>query len=180
MVPEIECTIAALRSVKNPRYLATERGYHGAFYCALRSALEAQGILSDKVILEMEYQKSSRHGTTQRPDIILHIPTEVSNLPVTENNFCVWALKRGAKRASALDDFWKLDEMCEELRYRLAVFVNIGASRTWLDVYSGPYRQRIHAMAYTGGKGEQIVHAYFENGTLRNENIPAEGGCQRY
>jgi hypothetical protein len=71
MLPEIEATIGAIRSVRNARYLATERGYQGAFYCTLRSELERMERLSAERILELEYQKTvGRHGTRQRPDIV--------------------------------------------------------------------------------------------------------------
>src|SRR5690349_21340233 len=93
----IDATISAIKNVRNPRFLATERGFHGAFYCALFSFLKKKGIITDRVILEMEYQKSTRHATKQRPDIILHIPREISGSKSTRtNNFAVWALKRRA------------------------------------------------------------------------------------
>jgi hypothetical protein len=44
----------------------------------------------------MEYQKSARQGLAQRPDIVFHIPAEVSGAAVTENNYEVWALKPAA------------------------------------------------------------------------------------
>jgi nucleoside-diphosphate-sugar epimerase len=45
--------------------------------------------------LEQEYQKgTSSHGTTQRPDIIIHVPVEHSGARITENNYVVYALKK--------------------------------------------------------------------------------------
>lgn len=48
--------------------------------------------MTNGAILEMEYQKSSRHGLGQRPDIVFHIPAEHSRESVQANNFAVWAL----------------------------------------------------------------------------------------
>jgi hypothetical protein len=167
-IPEVHGTIAAIKTVINPRYLATERGYQGAFYCALRSSLEQMGILSEKCILEMEYQKSAKHGISQRPDIVFHIPTEISRASVRKNNFAVWALKLNASTTDARDDFDKLDEMCGELRYSLAIFVNIASSTTHLKLYRGKYHERIHAFSFLDREGSQIQHSYFENGGIEN------------
>jgi len=144
----IAATRAAIASVRNARYLATERGYHGAFYCALRTELERQGLLSQERILEMEYQKSRmRHGVIQRPDIIFHIPTEISQQPAARNNFAVWALKFRGSKSAAIEDFRNLDEMCERLCYPLAFFVNIASNKTHLEAYTGRYSDRsIHSL----------------------------------
>jgi hypothetical protein len=170
MLPEIHATIEAIQQVRNPRFLATERGYHGAFYCALRSNMERQGLLSQKRILEMEYQKSwSRHSLSQRPDIVFHIPVEISGATRSENNFAVWALKFDASPTGAIEDFKKLDEMCLGLKYPLAIFVNVASRKTYLDLYRGKYPQRIHAVAAPGPKGSQMRYSFFENGRITNE-----------
>ena len=90
----VSATDQALRTVAVPRFLRTERGFQGRFYCALQEALERLGVLRNGHILEMEYQKSARHGMSQRPDIVLHIPAEDAGSDVRENNLAVWALKR--------------------------------------------------------------------------------------
>ncbi len=59
------------------------------------------------------------------PDIILHIPTEVSGVGVYENNFAVWALKREATKKGAIEDFKKLDKMFRDLSYPVGFFINI-------------------------------------------------------
>jgi len=144
----LEATILALRSVNHIRFFGTERGYQGRFFCALQTALDEQGILGDALILEMEYQKAeSRHDTRQRPDIILHIPTEVSGAPVEENNFAVWALKRRASVTEAREDFDKMDEMFELLHYPLGFFVNIDSNSHYLGHYAGSYADRLLAFA---------------------------------
>lgn len=93
----IRATEDAIRSVDAARFFQTERGFHGRFYCTLQHQLERAGLIANNAILEMEYQKSQRHGTSQRPDIVFHIPAEYSHALVTENNFAVWALKRRAR-----------------------------------------------------------------------------------
>src|SRR5213592_3558915 len=79
----IAATIAAAGAVNDLRFWKTERGFHGAFYYALWGVLLNLEVLNGHRILEMEYQKSARHGTSQRPDIILHIPAEFHDLHVT-------------------------------------------------------------------------------------------------
>jgi hypothetical protein len=120
----------------------------------------------------MEYQKSTRHDTSQRPDIVYHIPKEVSGASVWENNFAVWALKHSASAAGAEEDFGKLDEMCVRLRYPLIVFLNVCSSKTRLDSYQGNYHQRIHAFAIPGPKGSTLRYSYFKKGKIVTEYYP--------
>jgi hypothetical protein len=144
----VEATIDALRSVSHVRLFRSERGYQGRLFYALQAALDDHGILNDELILEMEYQKSpARHQIGQRPDIILHIPTETSGAAVYENNLAVWALKRRASEGEARDDFAKLNEMFERLRYPLGFFINIDSESHHLDCYTGHYADRILAFA---------------------------------
>lgn len=98
-------------------------------------------------MLEMEYQKSARHGTYQRPDVILYVPAEVRGADVRENNIAVWALKRRASIQDAADDFGKLNAMFEALRYSLGFFINIDAQHTRISTYAGNYPDRVHAIA---------------------------------
>ena len=137
----------ALRVATAPRFFRTERGYQGRFYCALQEALDARGLTGDGVILEMEYQKSARHDMTQRPDIVLHIPAEDSGQGVRANNFAVFALKWKASRADAVDDFNKLDEMCERLDYPLAIFINVASDQHHRDAYTGRFADRLQTYA---------------------------------
>ena len=105
----IEATICALKQVRNIRYFRSERGYQGEFFCGLNNALLEMGVLGGDLILEMEYQKvQEHHSMTQRPDIILHIPTEISQSAARENNIAVWALKRQANIKDSQADFDKL------------------------------------------------------------------------
>ncbi len=83
----------------------------------------------------MEYQKSFRHGMSQRPDIVLHVPAEDSGACVVDNNRAVWALKRHATQAGARADFEKLEEMFKRLRYPFGIFVNIDAKDGFASAY---------------------------------------------
>ena len=143
----IAATDEALRQVAEPRFLRTERGFQGQFYCALQRALEQRGLLAGGRILEIEYQKSARHRMAQRPDIVLHVPAEESGARVAENNFAVWAVKRRATSAQAKDDFAKLDQMFQELSYPLGIFVNVGASDHFASSYEGRFPDRVRAVA---------------------------------
>jgi len=143
----IAATEAAIRSVVEARFFQSERGFHGRFYCALQFELDHVGLIAGGAILEMEYQKSARHGLSQRPDIVFHIPTGHSNANVRTNNYAVWALKRQATVAKARDDFDKLDEMFRALEYPLGFFINIDATDPMREHYTGAYRTRLAAVA---------------------------------
>ena len=166
----LEATVEALRAVTQPRFFRSERGYQGRFYCALQEALDRRGVLEGGSILEMEYQKARRQQMTQRPDIILHIPAEESGAPVWDNNLAVFALKRKASPGrETLADFAKMEEMCDRLRYPLAVFINVDASVHHLGLYSGRFRDRVHAFAVSLDEDGTplITHAWLEGTTLR-------------
>ncbi len=139
----IESTISALTAITAPRFFKSERGYQGVFYCKLYEEFENRGLVNEDQIIEMEYQKSARHGLSQRPDIIFHIPVEHSSADIVENNFAVWALKPRANAAAAQEDFEKLDEMFEVLNYPLGFFVNINTEQHHLDLYKGNFKDRL-------------------------------------
>jgi hypothetical protein len=118
-------------------------------------------------MLEMEYQKRFRwHGTNQRPDIIFHIPKEISGEPCWKNNYAVWELKRAGSIKKAQGDFHKLDYMCGSLKYALAIFINVASHDTHLTHYNGRFRERIHAFAVPLSNTSKILHSYFENDVL--------------
>lgn len=171
----IEATISALKSIYNERLYKTERGFQGRFYCALQAELDIRNILTEVLILEMEYQKSTRHGTSQRPDIILHIPIEVSGAAVNENNYAVWALKLRANYTRAKDDFYKLNEMFRGLNYQNGFFINIDSENHHLvipthecenpytDLYLS-FRERLVAFAVQPGHRDASVKvAHWQN-----------------
>lgn len=164
----IEATLEAISKVRNPRYFCSERGYQGQFYCQLQSILEEQNIITADLILEMEYQKQvQNHHMTQRPDIILHIPSEVSGASSTENNFCVWALKRGTNSTGAREDFEKLNMMMEVLNYPVGIFINIDSGRHFLESYDLSYKNRIAAISVLLQDDVLLVNvATFQNDEL--------------
>jgi hypothetical protein len=153
----LDATREALFSVRNPRFYSNERGYQGRLYCLLQTELENRDLVNDDRIIEMEYQKSHRHGMAQRPDIVFHIPAEISGAGVRENNYAVWALKPAASAAVARSDFDKLDEMFEILNYPLGIFINIRSNNHHLDSYNGPYGNRLVAFAVSLINGEVLI-----------------------
>lgn len=149
----VDATDSAIRAVNAARFFQTERGIHGQVYCSLQAELDRAGLLADGAILEMEYQKGAAHGMRQRPDMILHVPAEHSNVGRRENNFAVWALKRDATVSAALEDFTKLDEMFELLGYPVGFFVNIDATSHMAEKYAGKFRNRLEAVAASLNRG---------------------------
>jgi hypothetical protein len=143
----VTATDRALREVAIPRFLRTERGFHGRFYSALHQVLAEQGLLQGGHILEMEPQKSIRHGMSQRPDIVLHVPVEESGARVSEHNLAVWALKRHATLGQARNDCTKLDAMFEMLCYPPGIFVNIDAKNHFAASYNGKFPDRLRTVA---------------------------------
>jgi hypothetical protein len=160
----IQATVNALKSLTPERFFQTERGYQGRFYCNLQKELDDAKILNDQTILEMEYQKSARHGISQRPDIVLHIPAEASGAKRDENNFAVFALKRKASETDADDDFQKLNEMFNHLKYPLGIFINISSDRVLTEIYYGDYPERIHSFAVWLENGSVNINYSFWNG----------------
>ena len=170
----IGIVIDALKKVNNPRFFKTERGYQGRFGCAMYEVMDNKGIFPDDAILEEEYQKRrNEHGTIQRPDIIVHIPTEISGLAnTTKNNFVVFAFKKNATLKKAGEDFYKLDVMFKELEYPLGIFINIGTLHTHIDKYRGDYKERLHFFSVVMKNVElKIVHAFFKNAQIEKQNI---------
>jgi hypothetical protein len=170
----INATIEALKSIQQTRFFETERGYQGVFYCELRTRLASNFSLNNDVILEMEYQKSHRHGIekNQRPDIILHIPAELHGRSIRDDNFAVWALKHRASSAEALDDFEKLKEMFDQLHYPLGFFINVDSTKHQLEHYTGDFPDRIHTFAVKLIGGEvSIIHASLVENEICEEQI---------
>jgi hypothetical protein len=163
----IDATIQSLRSIRNPRLFHTERGYQGEFFCALQNILKEQGIVDGTRILEMEYQKSQRHGIRQRPDIILHVPAEISGAGVMKNNFAVWALKYRSSIDDAIDDFGKLNDMFAVLEYPLGFFINIDSMTLHFDKYAGDFADRLVIFAVQlDGADVSIKMAHWNNGAI--------------
>lgn len=168
----IKATIDAIKSINSVRLFKSERGYQGRLFCELQFALDSCGIISEDIILEMEYQKSHRHSLTQRPDIILHVPTEISRAEVHENNFAVWALKRQASQERAIGDFIKLDEMFSILQYPIGFYININSKRHYLECYQGNYPDRIIAFAVYLNNGDiSLKEASIQNNSIIEKSL---------
>ena len=168
----IESTLSALSAIAGPRFFKSERGYQGIFYCKLYDEFESRGLINEDQIIEMEYQKSARHGISQRPDIIFHIPVEHSGAAITENNYAVWAFKANSSQGVAQEDFEKLDQMFEVLNYPLGFFVNIRTEQHHLNIYEGAFRDRLFGFSvWLQDDSPRIKKAWFENNELREQNL---------
>jgi hypothetical protein len=171
----IETIIEALKHMDSPRFFKTERGFHGRFACTLHEIFDAKKIFQDDTIIEEEYQKRIvPHGTRLRPDLIVHVPVESSHSSSrTEKNFVVFAFKRQANEDRVKQDFKKPNELFENLKYQLGIFINInGRSEIFLNKYSGLFKNRIHEFCITQTNDKlDILHAYFQNDKVITENV---------
>lgn len=174
----ILATIKALKSVNHVRLFQTERGYQSAFCTELKQALNEYGVLNiTGILLEAEYQKAGiRHHIIQRPDIVLHIPTEVSGMSVTSDNYAVWAFKRRACASDAQEDFGKLNDMFRILNYQMGFFINIASNQHRLNLMTSTasqYRNRIYTFAVklNGDGNLAIRQTYWGRVHLIQKNI---------
>jgi len=151
-----QITLDCIAQVTSPRFFASERGYGGELARHLGNALEPLGLFQTNAIIEQEAQKSwKKHKTGQRPDIIFHVPAEVSGASVFKNNFVAWALKVRATKKKAADDFNKLDAMFEKLGYPLGFFINIDSDDSMRHCYTGAHRKRLMCVGvYRDAKGQ--------------------------
>ncbi|MEW8275989.1 MAG: hypothetical protein AB2733_18090 [Candidatus Thiodiazotropha taylori] len=143
----MECIREALSSIKHPRYYDTERGFQGALLAEINKKLPELEL--EGAIIEEEYQKRIRdHGFKIRPDLIIHVPFDYSNLESRKHgNFVVIELKRQATVDEALDDYRKLTNMCKSLDYPLGIFINISSDTSHLSEYEENDDPRIHSFA---------------------------------
>lgn len=161
-----------MKSIRQTRLFQTERGFQGMLYHKLHEELDTFGIFDEDLLLEIEYQKSKRHKLTQRPDIILHIPAELREWSVKKGNFAVWALKKKASQAKAVEDFDKLDEMFKDLSYHLGFFINLNSEKHHLEIYTGDYKERIHSFAIRLINGEILMtHASWIKNEIHEEYL---------
>jgi hypothetical protein len=156
----LNMTLEGLTEITNPRFYVTERGFAARLYVAVHNRLQAAGMLNDGRILEMEYQKGqNRHGITQRPDFIYHIPVEYSHAARDVNNYAVWAFKRWGGYDEAMSDFGKLCQMFGEMNYPLGFFINVGSDDDWMDYFPPDYRNRMVGIAvWQEGNDIHIEH----------------------
>jgi len=170
----IKIVAKALKNMDSSRFFKTERGFQGRFACALYERFDAKKIFQDDTIIEEEYQKRIKnHGTRLRPDLIIHVPVESTHSSdTTENNFVVFAFKKQADEDKAKEDFKKLDEIFRVLKYPLGIFVNINKAKSFLNKYSGSFKNRIHefCIRQTNDKLD-ILHAYFQDDEVVTERV---------
>ncbi len=164
----IQFTVQALSNISNPRLYKSERGFQGELTSELKQILKIQGLLDNNYLLEEEYQKKRDvHLTTQRPDIIFHLPVDVSGAPPDLNNFAVWELKLRAGTRESIKDFDKLDVMFEQLNYSVGIFVNISSQRHLLEYYQGSFNDRIVSFATMLDDDEiSVIQGNFVNDRL--------------
>lgn len=168
----ISTTIDSIKNIKSIRYFKSERGYQGVLFCHLFNGLEHYDLINEDRILEQEYQKGQRHGLGQRPDIIFHIPVEHSGAGINENNYAVWALKARASKESALEDFDKLEEMFQYLRYPLGIFINIDSVDNYLDFYNGNHHDKIIGLSVALNENKVNVRkSWYEDGQIQHLEI---------
>jgi len=153
----------ALKLVTANRYFRSERGFQGQFHVELDRLLRDRGLVSSQTLIEEEYQKTIRnHGISHRPDLIVHIPFEPGLTGSRrEGNVVVFEFKIRGSRLDAVDRFIKLDDYLTALDYPLGVFVNINATRSFVELVPD---YRIHV--FTSIKDQEAVrvsHSYLEN-----------------
>lgn len=145
----IEMLKNMLRSIEEPRFFDTERGYQGALLAELQQQLAMHPIWPGEPVVEQEYQKrAGEYGLRLRPDIIVHIPFDRRTLQNRrQGNYAVLQLKLRGNLGDALNDYCKLALMCTVLNYGLGVFINIDSESTYFDDYKGDARDKLYAFA---------------------------------
>ncbi len=137
----------SLLEISNPRFFKTERGYQGMLLHEIQNRLNGEAWAG--AIVEQEYPKKLKeHGLRIRPDLIIHVPFNPDEHATRrEDNFVVIELKLKANKERAIKDYNHLSNMCNELDYPLAIFINIGSSETFFDEYDGDNKEKIVAIA---------------------------------
>ena len=146
----------SLLEITNPRFFETERGFQGMLLHKIQSRLSGEAWAP--AVVEQEYPKKLKeHGLRIRPDLIIHVPFNPEEQKSRrENNFVVIELKLRANKERAIEDYDHLSNMCDELNYPLALFINLGSSETFFDKYTGNNKDKMVAI------GVELL-----NGTVR-------------
>jgi len=157
-------------TLTNERYWKSERAFQSEFYCILKEQCGVKNLFPKDAIFETEYQKRlDLHNLRRRPDLIVHIPTEMTNADVRENNYLVVQFKVKATLRKAIADFKKINELIAKLNYPMGVFINVDSEgKAFLGTYSkGEYKEKIHELSVYI-KYEEIVirHDYYSNGNI--------------
>jgi hypothetical protein len=151
----------------------TERGYQGEFQRVLANLLIESEIFPNEVLVEEEYQKRLReHGIRFRPDIIIHIPIEVSDtINRRLNNFCVFEFKLNASKEDAFEDFQKLEQMFTNLDYPEGYFINIqGYQNSFLKDFESLNKERINEVSLiVNERTVYIRHDFYDGGKIKTK-----------
>lgn len=167
----LEVIIIALKQVQNPRFYCSERGYQGEFSSNLKALFGKNNIMPDETIVEQEYQKTiPNHGISHRPDTIVHIPFEKGRARTREEgNFVAIEFKLKANKRNALEDFSKLNDYINILKYPLGIFVNIGSQESFIEFVPN---DKIHVFNVLKTQENVILtHSYLKDGKIISEKI---------
>ena len=110
-------------------------------------------------MLEMEYQKSrSEHDGRKRPDILLHIPVEISGARPNQNNFVVWALKREGKVRGIKKEIINFHYMFNTLNYQFGIFLNINSDNSFKEKFEKQFQGKVISFAVKLENGIPIIY----------------------
>jgi len=158
------------KTLTNERYWKSERAFQSEFYCFLKEQHETINLFPKGAILESEYQKKlDEHGLRLRPDLIVHMPTEITHANVRKNNYLLIQFKVHATLRKAIADFKKINDLIRILDYPIGIFINVDSEgKEFLASYSrGEYKQRIHEISVYREDGETIIrHVSYINGEI--------------
>jgi hypothetical protein len=148
--------LEALKSITEPRFFETERGYQGELLAMLRPRLANADFPGDPII-EQEYQKRfSDHGITIRPDLLIHIPFGRGKTEDRKHgNFVAVEIKR--RSADVKEAFESLQMISKALEYKLTVFINIDSDETHADLCPASIAQRTVCFAVRLQDGTPMI-----------------------
>ena len=167
----INVIVEAIKRIRSERLFTSERGYRGELKSRLDQVLRGQHLLSDRAIVEEEYQKTiPKHGIKHRPDILVHIPFEERvTRSREEGNFVAFELKIHATAADAKKDFDKLYDYVKILNYPLAVFINIDSEESFIELVQN---DKIHVLnVVRDGQKINVIHSYSQNGKIIRKTL---------
>lgn len=150
----------SLQSIAEPVLYGDERGFQGALLHELNARL-GHGVLPDDPVIQQEYQKRLRHhGSTIRPDIIVHIPFERGGMENRgEGNLAAIELKRRATPKAARHAFASLSQMKRILKYPLTVFINVDTEETRAALCPRSIAEQTVCFAVRLNEGKPVVKA---------------------
>lgn len=161
----------AIKQIRPRRLFNSERGFRGQLQANLDRLLRERNLISNRTLVEEEYQKRIRdHGISHRPDIIIHVPFEEGIARTRrEGNFVAFELKLQANESDASDDFAKLNDYITILEYPLGVFVNITRQKSFIELVPN---DKIHVLnVLRDGQNVIVIHSYLKNGKAIHQRL---------